>query len=145
MPAQALAFRCPACGGINRVDPGRLEAGPKCGKCATPLPLDARPLDVDDEQLARLVASSPVPVLVDFHATWCGPCKLVAPIVAVLARERAGRLIAVKVDIDRAQRHAGELGVRSVPTFALYRAGQLVRTQSGALPRPALEAFVDAP
>lgn len=143
MQVQKLAFRCAGCGGVNRVEPARLDAGPRCGRCAAPLALDARPVDVSDEQLERLVAASPVPVLVDFHATWCGPCKMVAPIVADLARERAGRLIVVKVDIDRHQRHAAALGVSGVPTFALWRAGQVVRQQSGALPRPALEAFVD--
>lgn len=137
-----LAYRCAACGGVNRVSPERLGDRPTCGRCKAPLDLEAHPVDVSDDALERLVRSSPVPVLVDFHATWCGPCKMVAPLVADLARERAGRLIVVKVDTDRHQRVAGQVGLQGVPTFALFRGGNLVKVEVGALPRPRLEALI---
>src|SRR5690606_6936114 len=99
--------------------PARLADRPTCGRCKAALDLSATPVDVDDDALERLVRSAPVPVLVDFHATWCGPCKLVAPLVTDLARDHAGRLIVVKVDTDRHPRVAAQVGVQGVPTFAL--------------------------
>lgn len=140
-----LVFRCGGCGGINRVDPTRVQDGPRCGRCQSALPLDGHPIEVSDEVLVRLVQSAPVPVLVDFFATWCGPCRMVAPLVDELARERAGRLIVVKVDTDRSPEVFQQLGARGVPTFALFRDGAPARVQSGALPLPALRQFVDAP
>ena len=143
MSDQRLVFRCGACGGINRVEPARLRDGPRCGRCQSALALDGHPVEVSDEVLLRLIQSAPVPVLVDFFATWCGPCKMVAPFVDQLAGERAGRLIVVKVDTDRHQEVFGQLGARGVPTFALFQGGAPVRVQSGALPLPALRAFVE--
>jgi thioredoxin 2 len=137
-----LAFRCAGCGGVNRVSPERLNDAPKCGRCQAPLDLAATPVDVSDDQLERLIRASPVPVLVDFHATWCGPCRMVAPLVKDLARERAGALVVVKVDVDQHKRHAGQVGVQGVPTFAVFKDGKLVAQESGALPRPRLEALV---
>ncbi|MBX3465424.1 MAG: thioredoxin family protein [Planctomycetes bacterium] len=142
MTSSGLVFRCPACGGINRVAAERRDDRPVCGRCRGPLDLRATPVDVDDDALERLVRASPVPVLVDFHATWCGPCRMVAPVVADLAAERAGSLIVVKVDTDRHTRHAAQVGVRGVPTFAVYRGGALVAVEAGALPRPRLEALI---
>lgn len=137
-----LAYRCAACGGVNRVSPGRLADRPTCGRCKAALDLEARPVDVSDDELERLVRAAPVPVLVDFHATWCGPCKMVAPLVADLAREHAGRAIVVKVDTDRHPRVAGQVGVQGVPTFALFKGGHLAKVEVGALPRPRLEALI---
>lgn len=137
-----LVFRCAACGGINRVSPERLKDAPKCGRCQAALDLAATPVDVSDDQLERLIRASPVPVLVDFHATWCGPCRMVAPLVADLARERAGKLVVVKVDTDAHTRHAAQVGLQGVPTFAVFKGGALVAKETGALPRPKLEALV---
>lgn len=139
-----LVFRCASCGGVNRVAPARLDDAPKCGRCQATLDLTARPVDVSDDQLARLVRASPVPVLVDFHATWCGPCRMVAPLVSDLAREHAGALVVVKVDIDQHKAHAAQVGVQGVPTFAVFKGGALVAKESGALPRPRLEALLSS-
>ncbi|MCO5166418.1 MAG: thioredoxin domain-containing protein [Planctomycetes bacterium] len=142
MTTASLVYRCPACGGINRVAAERAEDRPVCGRCRAALDLAGTPVDVDDDALERLIRGAPVPVLVDFHATWCGPCRMVAPVVADLARAHAGRLIVVKVDTDRHTRHAAQVGVRGVPTFAVFRGGALAAVESGALPRPRLEALL---
>lgn len=137
-----LAFRCHACGGINRVSPARLDQGPRCGRCKEALDLEAHPADVDDDTLDRVVRSSPVPVLVDFWAPWCGPCRQVAPHIEALARAYAGRLVVLKVNTDQHQRTAQALRVRGIPTLAVWRDGELQRSQAGAVMGPALEAFV---
>ena len=137
-----LAFACPRCHRINRVAPDRLDSGPRCGACKAPLDVSGTPLHVDDDTLDRLVRSSPVPVLVDFWAEWCAPCRMVAPALEELGRRHAGRLIVAKVDTDRHQRHAAALGVRGIPTLALFEGGRPVDQKVGALGLPQLEAWI---
>ncbi len=140
--SEPLAFVCSQCHGINRVQPAKVASGPRCGRCHTALPVAGAPVDVDDATLARLVRAAPVPVLVDFWAPWCGPCKAVAPHLAALARAHAGRLIVAKVNTDVHQATAQKLGVRGIPTLAIWRGGELRQQQAGALMGPQLEAFV---
>ena len=142
MSATPLVFRCAACGGVNRLPEHRRAEGPKCGRCHAPLDVAGRPLAVDDDALATLVATAPVPVLVDFWAPWCGPCRAVAPHLEQLAQRLAGRLIVAKVDTDAHQRTAAQLGVQAIPTLAIYHHGQVVQRQAGALMGAQLEAFV---
>jgi thioredoxin 1 len=97
---------------------------------------------LDDDAVERLIRSSPVPVLVDFYADWCGPCRALAPSLETLAQERSGELMVVKVDTERHQRLAGQLGVRGIPALYLYQGGKVVAQQSGALPLPALRQWV---
>lgn len=134
-------IRCPFCQSWNRVDLSRAADRPKCGNCSRPLLLD-RPLALDDETFARTVEQSEVPVLVDFYADWCGPCKVMAPWVDQLAAARQGTLLVAKLDTDRSQSTARQFDIRGIPTVIVFRDGKEVRRQSGAIPLAALEALV---
>jgi thioredoxin 2 len=139
---ESLMFRCGSCGGLNRVLPDRLDADPTCGRCQSVLDLDAHPHEVDDDQLDRLVRGASVPVLVDFWAPWCGPCRVVAPHLVKLAERYAGRLIVAKVNVDNHKRTAGTLRVQGIPTLAIYEGGQLRHRQAGAVMGAQLDAFI---
>lgn len=135
-------LRCSSCGRVNRVNEERLAAHPKCGACGTPLDPSNPPVHVTDDELDRLVQSSPVPVLVDFYADWCGPCRTLAPVLEELARRNAGKLFVAKVDTERHQRNAGRLGVSGIPALYLFRDGKVVQQTAGARPLGAMESWV---
>lgn len=118
-----VTVRCPFCLTLNRVDVARAGEGPRCGECERPLLLD-RPIKVSEEDFQKTVLEAEVPVLVDFYADWCGPCKMVAPILDEIAGEHQGRLLVVKVDTDHAQETASRYGIRGVPTLILFRGGE---------------------
>jgi len=139
--AQHLTVRCQFCQTWNRVDAARAANAPKCGKCSKPILLD-RPLKLDDESFARTIAETDVPVLVDFYADWCGPCKMMAPAVDELAREQHGKALVAKLDTDRAQRTAGGFGIRGIPTVIVFKGGKEVARQTGAVQKPALAALL---
>ena len=133
---------CPACRAMNRVDLGRVGDRPKCGACGTPIPLD-RPVAVSLRDLERVVRDSEVPVLVDFYADWCGPCKTMAPLLEDVARERAGTVLVAKLDTDRSPTMAMRYAIRGIPTRIAVRGGREVAREVGAVPRPRLEALID--
>jgi thioredoxin 2 len=136
-----LTIRCAACDSWNRIQSERAGDGPKCGKCGAPIDL-THPLVLTDETFARTLEESDVPVLVDFYADWCGPCKMMAPYVDQLARENAGRAIIAKLDTDRNQRTAGGFGIRGIPTSIVFLRGKEVSRQVGAVPKAGLEALL---
>lgn len=133
--------RCPFCLKLNRVDLGRARDRPKCGECGRPILLD-RPVRITDEDLERVVADAEVPVLVDFYADWCAPCKVMAPLLDDLARERAGELLVGKLDTDRNPRASARFGIRGIPTLILFRDGEEAARETGAVPRETLEALL---
>ena len=136
-----LTIRCQFCDTWNRVDASRAADRPKCGKCAKPMLLD-RPIHLDDDTFQRTIEGSEVPVLVDFYADWCGPCKMMAPYIDEIAREKQGVAIVAKLDTDHAQRTAGGFDIRGIPTSIVFKNGKEVARQTGAVPKKALEALL---
>jgi thioredoxin 2 len=136
-----LTLRCAACRSWNRVRAERASDGPKCGNCGAAIDL-THPVLLTDETFERTLAESDVPVLVDFYADWCGPCRMMAPYVDQLATEYAGRAIIAKLDTDRSQRTAGGFGIRGIPTSIVFLRGKEVARQVGAVPKSGLEALL---
>ena len=134
----SLQAACAHCGQINRLPAGRLHDDPTCGRCKQTV-FPHRPLDVSAATWAAQVERSPLPVLVDFWAPWCGPCRAVAPALEAIARRSAGRLKVVKVNVDENQEVAGRYQVRSIPTMVVLRGGKEVDRMVGALPPAEIE------
>jgi thioredoxin 2 len=135
---------CPFCAQLNRVELGRLAAGPRCGSCKRPLLLD-RPVKVDAESFDAVLRGTEVPVLVDFYADWCGPCKLVAPIVDDFANAGAGRVLVLKLDTDRHPGISERYGIRGIPTLIAFRGGQEIGRHVGVATRNQLEQLTTTP
>ena len=133
---ETALIACPACGKTNRV-PVRAAGHPRCGNCKADLP---GIVSAGDADFAAVAEQSAVPVLVDFWAAWCGPCRMVSPVLDKLARERPGKIKLVKVDIDANPGLLAEYGISSVPTFKLFKDGEVVKSTTGANPLPAIEA-----
>ncbi len=132
---------CPFCGRLNRVELARVEHRPTCGECGRPLRLD-RPIRVSDADFERVIAASDVPVLVDFYADWCGPCKVMAPTIDDLAAERAGEILVAKLDTDRNPKTASRFGIRGIPTVIVFVDGYEASRVTGALGREGLDQLV---
>lgn len=139
-PAKATV-PCPNCQTLNRVDLARIAAGPRCAACHEPLALD-RPMALTDANFARVVADAPVPVLVDFYADWCGPCRVMAPQIEALARRHAGRALVGKLDTDRSQATAARFAIRSIPALVAFRGGREAGREVGVVPPARLEALL---
>jgi len=133
--------RCPSCGKLNRVDMARAADRPVCGQCRTPIALD-RPMLVGDAEFDRVVADAQVPVLVDFYADWCGPCKMMAPVLEQVARDRVGQVLVAKVDTDRSPVVSQRFRIASIPTLVVFSGGREVAREMGAIPRPRLDALL---
>jgi thioredoxin 2 len=141
LDTRSATLRCSFCLKLNRVDVGRASDRPKCGECGRPFLLD-RPVKIAGDDLERVVADSDVPVLVDFYADWCGPCKIMAPVLDSFAADHSGEFLVGKVDTEAAPAVSARYGIRGIPTLILFRDGTEVDRQTGAVARPGLDQLV---
>jgi len=135
---------CPFCQTLNRVDLGRLADRPKCGHCGRPILVD-RPLAVTDATVDSILGGTEVPVVMDCYADWCGPCKIMAPVLDEFARERQGDVLVTKLDTDRNPATAQRFNIRAIPTLLVFRQGREVARHTGVIPRQQLAALVESP
>lgn len=140
--ATRSVLRCPKCRALNRVLPQRLREGPACSRCHSGL-VPRVPVTVTDAEWANEVDGSPMPVLVDFWAPWCGPCRTMAPVLDQLATETTGRLKVAKVNVDENPRLAAAFQVQAIPTLVLLQNGVKRDEIRGALPQAALRSRID--
>lgn len=121
--ARPVVLRCAFCGTRNRIDLARLGDGPRCAECKRPILLD-RPRAVSAEELGETVEDAGAPVIVDFYADWCGPCRAMAPTLDTFAAERAGQVLVLKLDTDRHPEMAARFGIRGIPTLIAFAGGR---------------------
>ena len=132
---------CPNCQTVNAVLTERIRQHPVCAKCATPL-LPGHPVELTDQTFDRFVSRSGLPVLVDFWAPWCGPCKMMAPAFAQAAGGMQGKVLFAKVDTETHTAAASRFSIRSVPSLVLFRQGREVARMSGALPAGQIQSWL---
>lgn len=138
---QHLTLRCQFCQTWNRVDAARAHDRPRCGQCGRPILLD-RPWILYQDTFERTINETDVPVLVDFYADWCGPCKMMAPSVDQLAAAFTGRALVAKLNTDLAPQIAERFQIRGIPTTIVFRGGQESARVTGAMPYAGLEQLL---
>jgi thioredoxin 2 len=143
--SNAQLIPCPSCGAKNRVPPGKLRRGlqPVCGRCKTPLLADNEPVTVTDATFSAKVDQSPVPVLLDLWAPWCGPCRTVAPMLEELAKEMAGRVRVAKLNVDENPATATRFQVRSIPTLLVLNQGRELERLVGVQPKEEIKRRIE--
>ncbi|HZS17550.1 MAG TPA: thioredoxin [Candidatus Udaeobacter sp.] len=141
---RGILLDCPKCGRRNRMRYEGLSKAFRCGQCQCELESIGEPVDIhNDLAFEALISHSAVPVLVDFWAPWCGPCKIVAPEVRKLAKETAGRLLVAKVNTEEAPTLGYRFRISAIPTMVLFQNGIEVARQAGAMPAPQIRKFIE--
>ena len=135
---------CQVCGRKNRIPPKYLADTGRCGACKSPLPPINEPVEVSVEEFDEIIREARVPVLIDFWAAWCGPCRIAAPEVERTATEMAGRAIVLKVDTERYPQLAARYQVRGIPNFAVFSGGGLVKQQAGVVDHQVMQSWLNS-
>jgi thioredoxin 2 len=143
LDSTGVLVSCTSCGTTNRLSFAALHKATQCGKCQTALPFLAEPVEVPSAQLFdAAVSTSSIPIVVDFWAAWCGPCRMVAPEIAKAATTLSGRALVLKVDTDANAELSQRFGIRSIPTIAVFRDGREINRVSGVRPAAAIAAMI---
>ncbi|HSP93871.1 MAG TPA: thioredoxin domain-containing protein [Thermoanaerobaculia bacterium] len=137
-----MILQCPSCGRKNRSPAARLAETGRCGACKTPISPVARPIEADPETFREITRDATVPVLVDFWAEWCGPCKTAAPEVERTAADMAGRALVLKVDTEKHPQVAAQFGVQGIPNFIVMKGGLLLYQQAGVVPSARMKQWL---
>jgi thioredoxin 2 len=141
---RGIVVTCPSCGQKNRLAYERLGEHVRCGKCKTLLTAPSSPIEItSSSDFDRLIARTSLPVVVDYWAPWCGPCRIVAPEIQKVAERQTGRFLVVKVNTDILSDLGERFGIRSIPTMAVFEGGREIARTAGARPARDIEAFVE--
>jgi thioredoxin 2 len=143
MSAELIHITCPHCEAINRVPHGKLSQQPNCGKCHQALFI-GKPLELSSQNFSKIINKTGVPVVVDFWASWCGPCKMMAPIFEQAATNIEPKARLAKLNTEVAQDIAATYNIRNIPTLVIFKNGKEVSRQSGALDKGSLIQFIEA-
>jgi len=140
---KSVVWRCHSCGQKNRIQLSRWTENPQCGKCQAVLET-GKPQAVSGKDFSQRVLESGLPVLVDFWAPWCGPCRMIAPVLEKVAKAYDGRLLVVKVNTDDNPQLSAKWKIQGIPALFFFKDGKLVTQQAGALPEPRLRQWIDS-
>lgn len=143
LDTKGVLMSCASCGATNRLRYEGIDKATRCPKCKTELPFPNAPIDISStEQFDAVVGHSSIPIVVDFWAAWCGPCRMVAPEIKKVAEHMAGKALVLKVDTDANPELSSRFGIRSIPTIGVFANGREVNRVSGVRPAAAIEAMV---